>query len=144
LQTLCGLRRVTRSVAITFSVLLLFLTAVGTCGAFPEFDSCPERVAHALQEQASTGPDHQGAHQDHLLAPHSHSDLGAAHADSPDDDCDFCECCQGFFLAHLSAIPASITAPVFPDRSLDHFDLLRIALEFIEAPPVPPPQLYLV
>ena len=51
---------------------------------------------------------------------------------------------QGFFLAHLSAIPAAVAIPVFPDRRVDHFDLLRIALEFSEAPPVPPPQLYLL
>jgi len=144
LQALCGLRRVARSVAVAFSLLPLLLNTAGASGAFPEFDSCPERVAHALQVHASTGPDHQGAHQGHPIAPQSHSDLDAAHVDSPDDDCDFCECCQGFFLAHLSAIPAAITAPVFPGRSLDHFDLRRIALEFIEAPPVPPPQLYLV
>ena len=142
LQTLCGLRRVARSVAITFSLLPLLLYTAGACGAFPEFDSCPERLLHAQQEHASSGADHHGAHQGHSGVRHSHPDLGATHADSPDDDDAYCACCQGFFLAHLSALPAAVTVPVFPCRSVDHSGLHRMALESASAPPTPPPKLY--
>lgn len=143
LQTLGRFRRARRSVAIMLSALLLFLTTAGTCSAFPEFACCPDRANHAQPEHAHAGSG-QGADHDHAVAPLSHSDSGVSVADSPDCDPGNCECCQSFFLAHLSAIPVAITVPIFPDCSVDHPALCRMALEFASAPPVPPPQPYLV
>lgn len=141
LQALRGRRRVARPVTIMLSALLLLLTTAGTCGAFPQFDSCPERAAHAQQEHAADGLDHQGTRHGHPLAPLSHPDPGVTHA-SPDGDGGYCECCKGFFMAHLSAISATITVAIFPEHSAAPSGLRHMALEFVSAPPVPPPQPY--
>lgn len=143
LQSLSELRLAVRSLAIMLSALLLLLTTVGTCGAFPELTCCPNSAAHEQHGHSHAGSA-QGAHQDQLVTPLSHSEPGASDADSPDCVPGNCECCQSFFLAHLSAIPVAITVPIFPDRSVDHSGLHRMALEFASAPPVPPPQPYLV
>lgn len=132
-----------RAMAVSFSLLSLLLNTAGASGVFPEFDSCPEHLAHELREHAAFGLDQLGAHQS-FPAMHSHSDAGAIQVVFSDGDNDFCDCCQGFFLAHLSGIPVAVTIPAFPDRRVDHSELCQMALEFTDAPPVPPPKPYLV
>jgi hypothetical protein len=135
LQPLCRLRRVARLVAVTFGLLPFLLNTAAACGFVPEFDCCPDNAAHVLREQASghtVASAHPGA--DFLTLAPEPSDADSA-------DCGPCDCeyCKGFFLAHLSGIPVAIIVSDPPQHSVVHTDLRQIALEFVDAPPVPPP-----